>query len=1297
MQHFPGGKALSDFRLEKLRNTLSEVLPTLQDITADWFYLADIGGQLHDDQRALLGRLLDDGSPAADGRPGESATVWVTPRLGTLSPWSSKATDILHRCGLDDIRRIERGICYRIHAGDALDEGQWAAVARQLHDRMTESALPDLSRAESLFQQSEPAPVATVPMLAEGREALAKANDALGLALSDDEVDYLLKSFQSLGRDPADVELMMFAQANSEHCRHKIFNADWTIDGEAQAQSLFDMIRDTYRANSDEVLSAYRDNAAAVVGYKAARFFPDQEGVYRLNEEPANIIMKVETHNHPTAISPYSGAATGSGGEIRDEGAIGIGAKPKAGLTGFSVSNLRLPGSEAAWEQDHGRPDRIASALDIMLEGPIGAAAFNNEFGRPNLAGYFRVFEQQAEADGQPARGYHKPIMIAGGMGNIRDGHVEKKSVPAGARVVVLGGPAMLIGLGGGAASSVASGSSEAELDFASVQRENPEIQRRCQEVIDRCWAQGPGNPILSIHDVGAGGLSNAIPEILDDAGRGGRIDLRQIPSVEPGMSPMEIWCNEAQERYVLAIAAEDMGRFDDICQRERCPYADVGEATADPRLTVVDPHFSNQPVDMPMEVLLGKPPKMSRDTGRPTPQPLAFDSSALDMDQAAERVLSHPTVADKRFLITIGDRTVGGLSVRDQMVGPWQVPVADCAVTLSGYEGFSGEAMAMGERSPLAIIDGPASGRMAVAEAVTNIAAAHIGDLRKVRLSANWMAAANHDQEDAILFDTVRAVGHELCSELGLTIPVGKDSLSMKTQWSDAQGQSKSVVSPVSLIASAFAPVTDVRRVVTPQLHPEPDSELLLVDLGRGKNRLGGSILAQVHEGFGNEAPDLAAASDLKGFFDAVQALLEAGQLRAYHDRSDGGLLATLAEMAFAGRCGFSVNIEGLGEEAASALFAEELGAVMQVREQDREAVLACFAEVGLDDCLHWLGRPQAKPELLISHGDQAVLKASLWDWLSHWSRISHRMQSLRDNPQCADESLAQILDRDDPGLSPSLSFDPAEDVAAPFVNTGSRPRVAVLREQGVNGQVEMAASFHRAGFEAVDVHMEDILTGRAHLEAMQGLVACGGFSYGDVLGAGQGWAKSILYNDRTRETFARFFDDPNHFTLGVCNGCQMLAALKSLIPGADHWPRFLRNRSEQFEARYSLVEIPESPSIFLQGMAGSRLPIAIAHGEGRAEFETVSDQQQALAANLVSLRYVDNRGEVADRYPSNPNGSPEGITGLTTPDGRATIMMPHPERITRMVNHSWRPDEWMGDAGPWLRMFRNARYWLA
>ncbi|MEA5444474.1 phosphoribosylformylglycinamidine synthase [Gammaproteobacteria bacterium AB-CW1] len=1295
MQHFPGGKALSDFRLEKLAIRLREIAPELTDLTAEWLYLADVEAELAEDERALLGRLLDDGSLPADGRREQAADVWVVPRIGTLSPWSSKATDILHHCGLRHVRRIERGIRYRLFMNDRPDAGTWKKLAAALHDRMTESALATLADAEALFRQAEPAPVASVPLLAEGREALVTANQQLGLALSDDEIDYLAENFQCLGRNPADVELMMFAQANSEHCRHKIFNADWTIDGEAQAQSLFDMIRDSYRANSDGVLSAYRDNAAAVEGSVSGRYFPDPEGVYRLHEEPIHLIMKVETHNHPTAISPYPGAATGSGGEIRDEGATGIGAKPKAGLTGFSVSALRIPDAIQNWEPDNGRPNRMASALEIMLDGPIGAASFNNEFGRPNLAGYFRSFEQQAEQGDVPTRGYHKPIMIAGGMGNIREGHVEKREVPAGARVIVLGGPAMLIGLGGGAASSVTSGASEAELDFASVQRDNPEIQRRCQEVIDRCWALGEGNPILSIHDVGAGGLSNAIPEILDDAGRGGRIDLRRIPSVEPGMSPMGIWCNEAQERYVLAVSEADLARFEAICRRERCPYADVGEATADPQLTVVDSHFGNQPVDMPMEVLLGKPPKMSRDTRRAQPSPLGFETEGLDLTRAVEAVLAHPTVADKRFLITIGDRTVGGLSVRDQMVGPWQVPVADAAVTLAGYSGCHGEAMAMGERTPLAVIDGPASGRMAVAEAITNIACAPIEDLRKVRLSANWMAAANHDNEDAVLFDTVRAVGHELCSELGLTIPVGKDSLSMKTQW-DEKDSAGTVVSPVSLIVSAFAPVTDVRRAVTPQLLPRTDSELLLVDLGRGRNRLGGSILAQVEGGFGDQAPDLDEPRLLSGFFAAIQRLLADGRVLAYHDRSDGGLLTTLAEMAFAGRCGMAVSLDGLGDDAIAALFCEELGAVLQVADADRPAVLQAFAEAGIEECLHWLGRPREDDRIEISHAAKPMLSESLFAWLAPWSRVSHRMQRLRDNPACADEALEAIMDREDPGLSPVLSFDPAEDVAAPFIGTGAAPRVAILREQGVNGHVEMAMSFHRAGFEAVDVHMEDLLSGDRDLSAMQGLVACGGFSYGDVLGAGQGWAKSILYNDGLRETFARFLDDRNRFALGVCNGCQMLAALRELIPGAEAWPRFLRNRSEQFEARYSLVEVIDSPSLFLQGMAGSRLPIAIAHGEGRAAFASPADHRAVEGEGLVAMRYVDNRGQVAEQYPANPNGSPAGITGLTTADGRVTIMMPHPERITRTVNHSWAPADWTMDEGPWLRMFRNARQWL-
>lgn len=1295
MLYFPGGQARSAFRIHKLTQSLQASFPEIRDLAADWFYLVDAERDLLPEEESQLNRLLDDGSDPSRELAGTVTDVWVIPRLGTLSPWSSKATDILHHCGLAGIRRIERGLCFRVVADRPFEEADWRRLAKHLHDPMTESVVAEVGQAVALFHSENPRPLERIALGSSGIEGLREANQRLGLALSEDEMEYLATSFGDLDRDPTDVELMMFAQANSEHCRHKIFNASWTIDGEDCEASLFDMIRATYRSNSEGVLSAYRDNAAVVSGYETGRLMPDEEGCWQIAREPAHLVMKVETHNHPTAISPFPGAATGAGGEIRDEAATGIAARSKAGLTGFSVSNLRLEELSEPWEGPAAAPAHIASPVEIMRDGPIGAAAFNNEFGRPNLAGYFRSFEQQPEVSEGPVRGYHKPIMIAGGMGNIRPGHVEKRDVPPGARIIVLGGPGMLIGLGGGAASSVASGASDQELDFASVQRDNPEIQRRCQEVIDRCRALGEDNPIRSIHDVGAGGLSNAIPEILDDAGRGGRINLRRIPSAEPGMSPMEIWCNEAQERYVLAVAPEDLEAFSALAEAERCPFADVGEATADGHLTVVDPELREQPVDMPMSVLLGKTPKMSRETRRCSAKPRPLDPRRLDVEEAVRRVLRHPAVADKEFLITIGDRSVGGLTVRDQMVGPWQVPVADCAVTLSGQEGFTGEAMAMGERAPLAIIDGPASGRMAVTEALTNIAAADIGDIRQVRLSANWMAAANHEHEDAVLYDTVRAVGQEFCSHLGMTIPVGKDSLSMKTRWAGEHGDTE-VVSPVSLVVSAFAPVRDVRRSVTPEISPNPEDPLYLVDLGCGRDRLAGSILAQVHEGFDSEAPDLEDPDRLAAFFGAIQELVRERRLLAYHDRSDGGLLATLAEMAFAARSGLEIDLGVAAEAAMARLFSEEAGAVIQVASGETEHLEELMARYGLQDCLLRLGRPQSRQEIRILAGGEAFVAGDLWDWLDQWNQVSYRMQRLRDNPDCAEEARRTRLDPEHPGLVPRLTFDPAEDVAAPMIAVGAPPRMAILREQGVNGQVEMAEAFRRAGFESVDVHMAALQSGQQDLGKMDGLAVCGGFSYGDVLGAGQGWAKSVLFNDDLREAFARFFARSETFALGVCNGCQMLSALRDLIPGAEHWPRFLRNRSEQFEARLSLVEIPENPSLFLDGMMGSRLPIAVAHGEGRARFASRADEQAVVSERLVAMRYVDGHGRMAMDYPDNPNGSPDGITGLTTPDGRVTVMMPHPERITRMANHSWKPPEWEGDDGPWLRMFRNARRWL-
>jgi len=1283
-----GAPALSDFRLRKLQQKVSERIGKPVAIYAEFVHLVELFETLEPGELEVLERILQYG-PALEVHEPEGRLLLVTPRPGTISPWSSKATDIAHNCGLGKVERIERGVAYYLQG--ELDEHELDEAAALLHDRMTESVFHGLDEAESLFFHAEPRTYTEVDILGGGRDALVAANGELGLALSEDEIDYLVESFQALGRNPSDVELMMFAQANSEHCRHKIFNAQWIIDGERQEKSLFQMIRNTTEQSPGEVLSAYKDNAAVMRGTTGCRFFPAPDSrVYGEHGEEIHILMKVETHNHPTAISPDPGAATGSGGEIRDEGATGRGSKPKAGLCGFSVSNLRIPGFEQPWERDFGKPGRIVSALEIMLEGPIGAAAFNNEFGRPNLCGYFRTFEMEVPAaGGTELRGYHKPIMLAGGLGNIREEHVEKNPFPAGSPLVVLGGPAMLIGLGGGAASSMASGTSSEDLDFASVQRANPEMQRRCQEVIDRCCALGSESPILFIHDVGAGGLSNALPELIHDAGLGGRFELRTIPSADPGMTPMEIWCNEAQERYVLAIHADRLEQFQAICERERCPYAVVGEAVDEERLLLGDGLFENNPIDMPMGLLFGKPPKMLREVEHlEAPRP-PLRLQGLDLERALERVLRLPTVANKTFLVTIGDRSITGMVARDQMVGPWQVPVADVAVTIADYEGYAGEAMAMGERTPLALVDAPASGRMAIGEAITNLMAAPIEHLGKVKLSANWMAAAGHPGEDAKLYDTVKAVGMELCPALGIAIPVGKDSMSMKTVW-EVEGERREMTAPLSLIISAFAPVEDVRRVLTPQLRTDlGDTDLILVDLGEGRNRLGASALAQVHDQLGSEVPDLDRPELLKRCFETVQELSREGLLLAFHDRSDGGLIVTLLEMAFAGRCGLEVDVAVLGHDPLAALFAEELGVVLQVRHSDSDDVLAMLEEAGLGECSALLGTTREDDTILVCYGERVLLRRGRAELQETWSETTFQMQSLRDNPDCAREEFERIA-RPDPGLSARLTFDPEEDVAAPFIET-ARPPVAILREEGVNGQQEMAWAFHRAGFECVDVHMSDILSGELTLDRFRGLVACGGFSYGDVLGAGEGWAKSILFNERAREQFQAFFERDDTFALGVCNGCQMLSNLKELIPGAGHWPHFVRNRSEQFEARFVLVEVEESPSILLAGMAGSRMPIAVAHGEGRAEYRDPG----ADLAKGVALRYIENSGEVAERYPANPNGSPRGITGLTTEDGRVTIMMPHPERVIRTVQNSWHPDEW-GEDGPWMRLFRNARVWV-
>jgi len=1290
-----GASALSRSRLLELERRLAQQLGRGVALHSEYVHFADLSQTLSADEQEILAKVLDYGPYSRPAEPG-GRMLLVIPRPGTISPWSSKATDIARICGLRGINRLERGTAYYLDSGSSvLDDKQLAAAAELLHDRMTETVIGSEDEALRLFLKHEPAQVATVDVLSGGREALARANRELGLALSGDEIDYLAESFRGLARNPTDVELMMFAQANSEHCRHKIFNASWIIDGVRKDRSLFDMIRNTTEHASKDVLSAYSDNAAVVRGSPGRRFIVDPSGQeYGYVEEDIHILMKVETHNHPTAISPWPGAATGSGGEIRDEGATGRGAKPKAGLVGFSVSNLRIPGFQQPWEEDFGRPGRIVSALEIMLEGPIGAAAFNNEFGRPGLCGYFRTYEQRVSLPGRvELRGYHKPIMIAGGMGNIRAGDVAKKAFPPGTPIVVLGGPAMLIGLGGGAASSMSSGASSEDLDFASVQRSNPEMQRRCQEVIDRCWALGAENPILWIHDVGAGGLSNALPELVHDSGRGGAFELRSIPNADPGMSPMQIWCNEAQERYVLAVDAGELERFRRICERERCPFAVVGEASAEQRLVLGDGHFDNTPIDMPMDLLFGKPPRLLRDVRRPTRPQTPLDLRDIDVAEAVRRVLRLPAVASKTFLVTIGDRSITGQVARDQMVGPWQVPVADVAVTISDFDGYAGEAMAMGERTPLALIDPRASARMAIGEAITNIAAAAIDALGDVRLSANWMVAAGHPGDDSALYDMVQAVGEELCPKLGVAIPVGKDSLSMKTVW-EADGEERAMAAPPSLIVSVFAPVVDVRRVLTPQLRSDKgDSDLILIDLGRGANRLGASALSQVYGQLGNKVPDLEDPDLLKRFFAAIQELSADGLILAYHDRSDGGLLATVCEMAFAGRCGMSIDLAEVSDKPLAALFSEELGAVIQVLHVDTDEVLKALDDAGIGRHCHVIGTllDEEHIELRVAH--HVLLDMSRAELQQLWAETSFHMQSLRDDPGCAREEFDRIAEPGDPGLSPRLSFEPAEELLAPSLLRGARPRVAILREQGVNGQIEMAQAFDRAGFLSVDVHMSDLLEGRADLRDFLGLVACGGFSYGDVLGAGQGWAKSILFNELAREQFARFFERSDAFSLGVCNGCQMLSSLRELIPGAEDWPRFVRNRSEQFEARLVLVEVLDSPSILLNGMAGSRLLIAVAHGEGRVE---VNDAQGlARIRGLVATRYIENDGSVAIRYPANPNGSQDGIAGLTTPDGRATIMMPHPERVTRTVQHSWHPDEW-GEEAPWLRLFRNARRWV-
>jgi phosphoribosylformylglycinamidine synthase len=1279
-----GEPALSDFRANKLREVIAARTGVEVRISARHCYLVEDRDPLTARDHEILQRLLQ---AVMVSTLDESGLVLITPRVGTISPWSSKATDIARHCGLERVARIERSTAFSVSPLPA-DGADRAALVDCLHDRMTQSVMYGLHQAQFLFEHRPARPLVRIALQQEGRAALDRVNIELGLALSDDEIDYLVRAYADLGRDPSDAELMMFAQANSEHCRHKIFNADWTLDGEPRDQSLFDMIRNTHAVSPEGVLSAYHDNSAVLAGSVASRFYPDPvTSEYHEHKEQVAFQIKVETHNHPTAISPFPGAATGSGGEIRDEAATGRGAKPKAGLTGFSVSHLRLPGHERPWEPDFGKPGRIASALDIMIEGPIGAASFNNEFGRPALGGYFRTFEQEV---GGRIWGYHKPIMVAGGMGNIRPQHIDKKTLPEEAAVIVLGGPAMLIGLGGGAASSMGSGQSDEALDFASVQRGNPEMQRRCQEVIDTCWAMGELNPILSVHDVGAGGLSNALPELLNDSERGGQLELREIPSADTAMSPMEIWCNESQERYVLSVEAARLDEFRAVCARERCPVAVLGSVTNERDLLLEDSTLGETPVALPLQVLLGKPPKMHRDARRSPVEVAELNLSGVELEWACREVLGFPAVASKSFLITIGDRTVGGLTARDQMVGPWQVPVADVAVTLSGFSATCGEAVAMGERTPLAIADGPAAGRMAVAEAVANMAAAAVSSISDIRLSANWMAAAGEPGQDAVLYDTVRAVGLELCPELGIAIPVGKDSLSLKTVWQSGESERR-MLAPVSLVVSAFAPVADVERTLTPQLRlDQGPSRLLLLDLGAGRDRLGGSVLAQVSGQFGNDVPDLDSAERLVAFFRTIQRLNREGLLLAYHDRSDGGLLAAVCEMAFAAHAGLNVELEGGESRLLPRLFSEELGAVLQVRVEDLRAIRAICRDEGLDDLLVDIGRPVEGTELEIRLGGKPVMVLDLPELQRAWSRTSYEIQRLRDNPECAEEEFTALGDWHRSGLHPRLRFDPDQQLGAPMVAVGVRPAVAILREQGVNGHVEMAAAFHGAGFRAVDVHMSDLVNGRFRLQNFQGFVACGGFSFGDVLGAGRGWANSILLNRPLRDQFEAFLADSGRFALGVCNGCQMLSSLRELIPGAAAWPDFVRNRSEQFEARLSQVLIEPSPSLFFEGMEGSVIMVPTAHGEGRADY---GDRQSA--PEQVVLRYVDDRARATQRYPDNPNGSPAGITGLCNDDGRVTIMMPHPERTLRTVNFSWAPADW-GPVSPWQRIFRNARSWL-
>ncbi len=1309
-----GSTALTQSKSQQLLSQLHLISSDITQVNSQFIHFIDAKKPLNGTQINTLKKLLTYGPKGSQpniSKTQDTITFIVIPRIGTISPWASKATDIAHNCGLADIKRIERGAMYQLclNTKSKLDDAQLSAVYALLHDRMTEEVLINVDNAENLFSEHTPKPFKSIDILTGGKGALELANKELGLALADDEIEYLVDNFKQLKRNPSDVELMMFAQANSEHCRHKIFNADWVIDGKEQDISLFSMIRNTYKNNSKGILSAYKDNCAVMTGHKASRFYPQADtGEYQYKKQDVHILMKVETHNHPTAISPFPGAATGSGGEIRDEGATGRGSKPKAGLSGFSVSNLQLAELPQPWEINYGKPDRIVSPLDIMLEAPIGGAAFNNEFGRANICGYFRTYENTINGSkGKEVRGYHKPIMLAGGLGNINGEHVEKNEIPVGTDIVVLGGPAMLIGLGGGAASSMNSGSSCEHLDFSSVQRGNPEMERRCQEVIDRCWQKADKNPIVSIHDVGAGGISNALPELVNDAGRGAIFELRKVPNDELGMSPMEIWSNESQERYVLAISADQKEEFEQICLRERAPYAFLGKATKEQTLVLTDSFFKNTPIDLPLDVLLGKPPKMTRNVEHTKLTQNSFDISKISLDDAIDRILHLPTIADKKFLITIGDRSITGMIVQEQMVGPWQVAVADVAVTTTGFEGVTGEAMSIGEKAPLALLNHKASARMAVAEAITNIAAANIGSLSDMVLSANWMTAAGHPGEDAGLYDAVKAIGMEICPDLDITIPVGKDSMSMKTVWQE-NGQDKAVTSPLSLIISAFARVNDVTQTLTPQIKTDEKSALIWIDLSAGKecagkNRLGASALAQVYQAIGQEVPDIEEPSKLNDFFNGIQQLNNTNKLLAYHDISDGGLLVCLLEMAFAGHCGLSINLDDCcsqKDQLLATLFSEEAGAVIQVKQSDVDDVCAYLNNNGLAGCFSTVAIIDSSDNknsehIEIFYHDESIYKHQRDDLQQKWSETSYHIQKIRDNADCAKQEFSLIKETQDKGLNISLSYNPLEDITAPYINTGKKPTIAVLREQGVNGQIEMAAAFDRAGFKTHDVHMSDIISGRISLETFKGLVACGGFSYGDVLGAGEGWAKSILFNHKARDEFSSFFERSDSFGLGVCNGCQMMSNLHELISGTEHWPHFVQNSSEQFEARTVMVEVMDSPSLFFTDMQGSKMPIVVAHGEGRAEFKTDQQLESLLKNKQLSLRYINNQGQSTTQYPLNPNGSPDGVTGMCSEDGRFTIMMPHPERVFREVQNTWQSHR-KDQNSAWMRMFYNARKWV-